>query len=186
MHPRYSVPTPSAGSAMKPQESPHSGQELAAIYAHRFSPEELASKRVLWATLYDSFFTRHVSPEGTLLDLGAGYCEFINVARAQRRLAVDLNPETVEYAAPGVEVVTCSSDDMSVIQTDTVDTVFTSNFFEHLPNKQVLAATLTECRRVLKPGGRLVVLMPNLRYLPGRYWDYFDHHLPLTHLSLSE
>ena len=28
--------------------------------------------------------------------------------------------------------------------------------------------------------------MPDIRYLPGCYWDYFDHHLPLTHLSLSE
>ena len=32
----------------------------------------------------------------------------------------------------------------------------------------------------------MVVLMPNIRYLAGRYWDYLDHHLPLTHLSLSE
>jgi hypothetical protein len=39
---------------------------------------------------------------------------------------------------------------------------------------------------VLVPGGRILVLMPNLRYVGGRYWDYFDHHLPLTHLSLVE
>ena len=30
------------------------------------------------------------------------------------------------------------------------------------------------------------MLMPNIRYLAGRYWDYLDHHLPLSHLSLSE
>jgi hypothetical protein len=30
------------------------------------------------------------------------------------------------------------------------------------------------------------VLMPNVRYLPGKFWDYFDHHTPLTHLSLVE
>ena len=28
--------------------------------------------------------------------------------------------------------------------------------------------------------------MPNVHYLPGRYWDYFDHHTPLSHLSLAE
>jgi hypothetical protein len=27
---------------------------------------------------------------------------------------------------------------------------------------------------------------PNLRYLPGKYWDFYDHSLGLTHLSLSE
>jgi hypothetical protein len=30
------------------------------------------------------------------------------------------------------------------------------------------------------------VLMPNIRYLHGRYWDYFDHHTPLTDYSLGE
>lgn len=66
------------------------------------------------------------------------------------------------------------------------DTVFTSNFFEHLPSKVALLDTLKECRRVLKPGGRILVVMPNLRYVGGRYWDFFDHHLPLTHSSLAE
>jgi SAM-dependent methyltransferase len=64
--------------------------------------------------------------------------------------------------------------------------VFTSNFFEHLPTKADLIATLAECRRVTRRGGLIVVLMPNIRYLPGRYWDYLDHHLPLTHLSVAE
>ena len=39
---------------------------------------------------------------------------------------------------------------------------------------------------MLRSDGRLLVLMPNLRYVGGRYWDYFDHHLPLTHASLVE
>jgi hypothetical protein len=32
----------------------------------------------------------------------------------------------------------------------------------------------------------LMILQPNIRYLPGRYWDYLDHHTPLTHLSMIE
>jgi hypothetical protein len=27
---------------------------------------------------------------------------------------------------------------------------------------------------------------PNIRYLAGQYWDFYDHHLPLSHLSLEE
>ena len=72
------------------------------------------------------------------------------------------------------------------IDDSSVDTVFSSNFFEHLPTKDALLDTLREAHRVTVPGGRLVVLMPNIRYLAGRYWDYLDHHLPLTHLSLTE
>ena len=62
--------------------------------------------------------------------------------------------------------------------------VFTSNFLEHLPNKQVLDEFLDQVRVALKPNGKYIVLGPNLRYLPGEYWDFYDHQLGLTHLSL--
>ena len=54
---------------------------------------------------------------------------------------------------------------MAAIGDGTIDVVFTSNFFEHMPDKRALLRTLDECRRVLRPGGRLLVLMPNLRYV---------------------
>jgi SAM-dependent methyltransferase len=69
---------------------------------------------------------------------------------------------------------------------DTLGLVFTSNFFEHLPDKASLAATLLEARRCLRPGGRLVALGPNIKYLAGPYWDFWDHYLPLTEASLAE
>jgi hypothetical protein len=27
---------------------------------------------------------------------------------------------------------------------------------------------------------------PNIKYLPGAYWDFFDHYVELTEMSLSE
>lgn len=159
--------------------------ELARIYRHRFDDDDLEAKERLWETLCRSFFQQYVQPTDTVLDLGAGSCEFTNHIEAARKIAVDLNPDTAEHAR-GAEVLQASSEDLSALGDGCVDVVFTSNFFEHLPDKQSLIATLAEASRVLRPGGRIVVLMPNLRYLPGRYWDYFDHHLPLTHLSLVE
>ena len=61
-----------------------------------------------------------------------------------------------------------------------LDVVFTSNFFEHLPDKAALGRTLDEIRRCLRPGGRLVAMGPNIKYLPGAYWDFWDHYIPLT------
>ncbi|MPY94805.1 MAG: methyltransferase domain-containing protein [Acidimicrobiia bacterium] len=159
--------------------------ELARMYRHRFDDEDLEAKELLWDTLCRSFFQQYVEPTDTVLDLGAGSCEFVNNIQARRKIAVDLNPDTVEHAR-GAEVLQASSEDLSAVADGTVDVVFTSNFFEHLPDKKSLLTTLGEVHRVLRPGGRLVVLMPNLRYLAGKYWDYFDHHLPLTHLSLVE
>jgi SAM-dependent methyltransferase len=160
--------------------------ELASLYRNRFDTKELAQKRTLWSALCRGMFQQYVPESGTVLDLGAGNCEFSNAIRARRRVAVDLNPETKQFAEQGVEVLQTSSTDLSALADGTVDTVFTSNFFEHLPTKEMLMATLRESHRVLTPGGRIVVLMPNIRYLPGKYWDYLDHYLPLTHLSLVE
>jgi len=160
--------------------------DLEAIYRNRFDQRDLANKRTLWAVLVRDFFQRYVPSDGTVVDLGAGNCEFVNEVRAARRVAVDLNSDTAQCAETGVEVLITRSDDMAALADDTVDVIFTSNFFEHLPTKHDLMLTLAECHRVTRPGGRIVVLMPNVRYLAGRYWDYLDHHLPLTHLSVGE
>lgn len=162
-----------------------SGGELSRLYQERFSDAELEGKRALWAALYRGYFRRFVREQDTVLDLAAGSCEFINVCHAANKIAVDLNPDTQRYARDA-RVVLAPSDRMDEIGSETVDVVFTSNFFEHLPDKRALLATLAECRRVLRPGGKLLVLMPNLRFVGQRYWDYFDHHLPLTDRSLAE
>ncbi len=167
------------------QDADFTGNELARLYQERFSSAELESKRRLWEALYRGFFRRYVKAQDTVLDLAAGSCEFINACHAATKIAVDLNPDTHRYARDA-RVVLARSDRMGEVADSTVDVVFTSNFFEHLPDKRALLDTLTECRRVLRPGGKILVLMPNLRFVGERYWDYFDHHLPLTDRSLSE
>lgn len=67
-----------------------------------------------------------------------------------------------------------------------MDVVFTSNFFEHLPDKASLGRTLDEVKKALRPGGRLIAMGPNVKHVPGEYWDFWDHYLPLTELSLGE
>lgn len=168
-----------------PADPPVDPDELARIYHRRFDERHRKDQDVLWRTLCRSFFQQYVEPTDTVLDLGAGACQFVNHIEASRKIAVDLNPDT-KAAAADAEVLQTSSDDLSAVADGSVDVVFTSNFFEHLPDKAALMRTLAEVHRVLRPGGRLVVLMPNLRYLGGRYFDYLDHHLPLTHVSLTE
>jgi SAM-dependent methyltransferase len=159
---------------------------LRELYARRFGPKERAQKNALWKVLCQSFLQRYVSESDVVMDLGAGYCEFINHIRCRRKIAVDLNQETCQYAADDVTVLLEPADALSSIEDATVDVVFASNLFEHLPDKQVLIAVLAAIHRVLRRGGRLLVLQPNIRYAYREYWDYFDHYLPLSHLSLSE
>src|SRR5262249_56580786 len=88
---------------------------------------------------------------------------------------------------PGVEVLVGEIPDVLCgVPVSSVDAVFTSNFLEHLPDKSALLGALRETHRILRPGGRLVILMPNIRYAFKEYWDFLDHYLPLSHVSLSE
>ena len=72
------------------------------------------------------------------------------------------------------------------IKPNSLDLVFTSNFFEHLPNKESLDRTMTEIRKALKLGGRIIAMGPNISVLKGKYWDFWDHHVALSDESLSE
>jgi SAM-dependent methyltransferase len=158
---------------------------LQTIYDNRFSGRQ-DYRRNVWAMLISDFFSRYFTADSAVLDLGCGYGEFINQIRTRIRYGMDLNPDSQRHLDPGVRLF---QQDCSVrwpIPDNTLDLVFTSNFFEHLPDKSSLAATLQEARRCLRPGGRLVALGPNIKYLPGAYWDFWDHYLPLTEASLSE
>lgn len=159
---------------------------LASLYANRFDAADLAWKREVWAELWAHFFSRYITPGDTLVDLGAGYCELVNVARAKRKIAVDLREDLASLAAPGVETRQVPAHQLDFLRDGEADVVFTSNFLEHLPDKATLTAVAAEVKRVLKPGGLFIIVGPNVRLLPGRYWDYFDHQLPLTERSVSE
>ena len=58
-------------------------------------------------------------------------------------------------------------------RTTSLDTVFTSNFFEHLPDKQCLKQTLRQAYRCLKPGGRLITMGPNAEISAGSALGFF-------------
>jgi len=156
------------------------------LYRKRFGERARVNNDVIWAVLCKEFFQDYVRPSDTVLDLGAGYCEFINHIRCAKKIAVDLNDDTSSYAGPGVQVMKSLSSDMRLVPDAFVDVVFASNFFEHLPSKEEFLRTLREIKRVLRPEGRLLILQPNVRFLHGEYWDSLDHHLPLTDRSVVE
>lgn len=160
--------------------------DLASLYRHRFEEAELPAKNRIWQVLCTDFFARHVGVDDVVVDIGAGYCEFINNIRCGRKIAVDLNPEVARRAGPDVEVINESCSAIASLPDRSVDVVFMSNFLEHLPDKAAVLATLRECHRLLRPDGRAIILQPNIRFLPGEYWDFFDHHTPLTDRSLVE
>jgi len=154
------------------------------MYASRFGGKSAYRKRV-WHELC-SFFAKWIPAGGTVLDLGCGHCEFINRVECRQKFGMDLNPDSAESAAPEVKIIRQDCSDDWRVPACSLDVVFTSNFFEHLPSKTALERTLSQAYQALAPGGRIIALGPNIKYLPGHYWDFLDHYLPLTERSLSE
>ena len=164
---------------------PHSPAELQRLYQKRFAGNAEYRDQV-WRVLVEEFFARWMPSDAAVLDLGCGHCEFINNVRSPNRLGMDLNPDTLQRATPGVRILAQNCAHAWAIADNSLDVVFTSNFFEHLYTKQDLRDTLLQAWRCLRPGGRIIALGPNIRYLPGKYWDFYDHYLALTELSLGE
>jgi SAM-dependent methyltransferase len=159
--------------------------DLQTTYRLRFHGQQERRRAVL-AVLHRRFFARWVRPSDTVVDLGAGYCEFINQVEARVRYAIDANPDCQTQAAAGVTVLAQDAAERWALASRTADVVFTSNFLEHVASKSALVRILEEVHRVLRPGGRLIAMGPNIRFCQDVYWDYFDHHIPLSDRSLAE
>jgi SAM-dependent methyltransferase len=106
----------------------------------------------------------------TLLEAGCGegYGANLLAADARRVIALDYDPTTVAHVArayPGVAVVRGNLAALPLCSS-TVDVVANLQVIEHLWDQ---AGFLRECRRVLRPGGRLLVTTPNrITFSPGR------------------
>lgn len=156
------------------------------LYEIRFTAEDRIKKDAVWRVLCNSFFSRFIKSTDTVLDIACGYGEFSNHIHAFRKIAVDLNPDARKYLSDDIELHLTSAKAMNAIETESIDVCFSSNFFEHLSSKQEMDEVLQEALRVLKPNGLYIAMQPNIRFQPGKYWDYYDHILPLSHLSCAE
>jgi len=158
---------------------------LAQIYEKRFSGHEIYRNRV-WQILTKEFFLKWIKDSDHILDLGCGYGEFINHATCKVRHAIDLNPKTKSLLDQKIIFHEQDCSKPWKIDPNSLDFVFTSNFFEHLPNKECLDRTMCEVKKALKTGGRLIAMGPNISVLKGKYWDFWDHHVALSDQSLCE
>ncbi|MCK5682590.1 class I SAM-dependent methyltransferase [bacterium] len=154
-------------------------------YDLRFS-EIQKYRNEVWKILTKYFFQNFIPKDSDILDIGCGWGEFINNIEGRRKIGIDLNLESKQHVNSSIEFFNqdCSCD--WPLPDNSLDVVYTSNFLEHLPNKSQIDKTIIQVKRCLRPSGKLICLGPNIKYLPGLYWDFWDHHIALTENSLSE
>jgi Methyltransferase domain len=140
---------------------------------------------VLWQSLWRYRFSAMVLPDDCVLDLGAGYCNFINSVVARRRIAVDVWEAFPTHLRPGIEHRVGSVTDLDFLDDGVVDFAFASNLFEHL-TKEDFATVLGALHRKLSARGTLTIVQPNYRYAYREYFDDFDHKSVYSHVSLAD
>lgn len=161
-------------------------QYIEDLYQARFTNSELDSKRKAWEILTRNFFQKYVKKSDTVLDVGAGYCEFINNIEAKQKIALDINKDVKKFAAKDVRVVINDCNNMKDIKSDSINVVFISNLLEHMKSVSEIEQVFNESGRVLIKNGLMMLLQPNIKYAYKEYWDFFDHVVPLSHKGIAE
>src|ERR1700692_432015 len=91
------------------------GDGLAQLYHARFEATELAAKERVWKVLCRDYFSHFIKPTDSVLDVAAGYREFINHIECAEKVAFDVDPDTARFCAPNVHLVIADCRDMSAL-----------------------------------------------------------------------
>jgi ubiquinone/menaquinone biosynthesis C-methylase UbiE len=155
------------------------------IYEYRFKDVDTGKKRVVWQEIA-SFIYQITDQPQIVLDPAGGMCEFINNIAAREKWAIDLNSEFLDkHADESVKKVV--GDNRTVeLPENYFELVFISNFLEHLDSQNQVAELLGRMYAAVKTGGHIAVMGPNFKYAASNYFDFADHTVCLTELSVAE
>jgi SAM-dependent methyltransferase len=137
----------------------------------------------VWKAICE-YLSKYISLESTVLDLGSGYCDFINNIRAKSKFAVDIDANSEKFCSSDVSFLNLKASDIE-FEENRFDIVFTSNLFEHLKEEE-LESLILKIGKTLKPKGKLIIIQPNYYYAYREYWDDYTHLKAFSHVSLCD
>jgi SAM-dependent methyltransferase len=158
---------------------------LDGVYAERFTDAEAVAKNALWREVV-RYLNAWIPRDAAVLDIGCDRGYFIRNVVARDPWATDIRDMSAEV---GPDVRFVQADGLKLLEHlphDHFDVVFMSNYLEHLPSSEAVIQQLAVAKQLTRPGGRVVILQPNIRLVGAAYWDFIDHKVPLTERSLQE
>ncbi len=142
-------------------------------HSTRFTPDP--RRRVLWQTLVDCVFQKQIPPDGVVLELGAGYGDFINSVRARRRLAVDVVVGNA-FASRPRRGRPCHQHHNNLTAWRTIRLImFSAAIVSNTFRRPNLVDCLSQLHRKMKPGAMLTIVQPNFKYCAREYFDDYTH-----------
>jgi hypothetical protein len=173
------------GPAVPGQQSGRGGAGInfQRLYEYRFRDVDQPARETVWREIARYMHGRMGRPD-RVLDPAAGRGEFIMAVPAHERWGVDLVGHGNAEAA-GVKMIIADIMD-AALPSGYFDGVFLSNFLEHLPDQNAVAAVLGKLYAAMEPGGRIAIIGPNFRYCAKEYFDCADHTVILSHIAVAE
>lgn len=121
---------------------------------------------------------------GNVLDLGCGTGNLLEILKNKAGkdvnfFGLDISPKLVEAAQkrnPEAKIVVGDAENLPYVD-NTFDIVFMTECLEHLLN---FKKALSEVNRVLKPGGKFIVTVPN------RDWLQYDFYKPFMEKNVHQ
>ena len=121
-------------------------------------------------TNFSSVNSAKSPPETVIVDVGAGKGQYRKPLRRGRYIGVDF------VAYDGVAIVTDIVAGLP-LPDESADVVVLSNVLEHIPEPR---AVLAHCHRILRPGGKVLILVPFFIKIHQEPYDYLRY----THFML--
>jgi len=125
-----------------------------------------------WEPLFIAAIDKY-SKNLVVLDLGCGpgNYAFLMSKLAKKVFAIDSSKRMIDYAKgkyPGIDLIFADATN-TPLQSNSIDTIFSFGLFEFVDRKKLMK----EISRILRPGGKVVISVPNKYSIPRFLFSLF-------------
>jgi len=148
----------------------------------KFRGKMINPNKIKYAFQFAKYLKRRYKLYGKILDVGSGEGEFKG---AFEKIGLDYDAIDVQPKRDFIKKCDITQQRFP-FNDNSFDVVFMRNVLEHINKGRETEHAIKEIKRVLKPGGKIIVMTENWDTNVKNFYDTYDHVSPYTLKSLKE
>lgn len=127
----------------------------------------------------------HIQPGARLVEIGCGRGEFLSAFRDCGLVVSGVDrEETAKTMLPDADISVCDvTKDALPYDDESIDVIYHKSVIEHVYDPMPL---MQETLRVLKPGGKVIILTPDWQTQMSVFYEDFTHSRPFDKTALGD